>query len=88
VPIPTAVLEAYAQYRPTPLVYAAELKKRLGTPAHAYYNEDPDHPGSIDPAFVQGNQRAHDPPGTRQMAARLLHLQFKLLPLLFLAWGK
>ncbi len=37
VPIPAPVLEAYAQYRPTPLVYAAELKKRLGTPAHIFY---------------------------------------------------
>ena len=36
-PIPAAVLEAYAQYRPTPLVYAAELKKHLGTPAHIFY---------------------------------------------------
>ncbi len=37
VPIPAAVLEAYAQYRPTPLVYAAELKKHLRTPAHIFY---------------------------------------------------
>jgi len=37
VPIPAAVLAAYAQYRPTPLVYAAELRKRLGTPAHIFY---------------------------------------------------
>jgi tryptophan synthase beta chain len=36
-PIPAAVLEAYAQYRPTPLVYAAELKKLLGTTAHIFY---------------------------------------------------
>jgi tryptophan synthase beta chain len=37
VPIPPAVLDAYAQYRPTPLVYAAELKRRLHTPAHIFY---------------------------------------------------
>ena len=37
VPIPEAVLRAYAQYRPTPLVYAAELKKHLRTPAHIFY---------------------------------------------------
>jgi tryptophan synthase beta chain len=37
IPIPAAVLEAYAQYRPTPLVYAAELRKRLHTPAHIFY---------------------------------------------------
>ncbi len=36
-PIPPAVLEAYAQYRPTPLVYASGLKKRLDTPAHIFY---------------------------------------------------
>ena len=37
VPIPAPVLEAYAQYRPTPLVYAGALKKVLGTPAHIFY---------------------------------------------------
>jgi tryptophan synthase beta chain len=37
VPIPTAVREAYAQYRPTPLVYASGLKKQLDTPAHIFY---------------------------------------------------
>ena len=37
IPIPAPVLEAYAQYRPTPLVYAGELKKRLDTPAHIFY---------------------------------------------------
>jgi tryptophan synthase beta chain len=36
-PIPEAVLQAYSQYRPTPLVYAAELKRRLATPAHIFY---------------------------------------------------
>jgi tryptophan synthase beta chain len=37
VTIPAPVLEAYAQYRPTPLVYAAGLRKRLETPAHIFY---------------------------------------------------
>lgn len=37
IPIPGPVLEAYAAYRPTPLVYAAELRKRLETPAHIFY---------------------------------------------------
>lgn len=37
IPIPEAVLEAYAQYRPTPLVYASGLKKHLDTPAHIFY---------------------------------------------------
>jgi tryptophan synthase beta chain len=36
-PIPAPVLDAYAQYRPTPLVYAGELKKALHTPAHILY---------------------------------------------------
>jgi tryptophan synthase beta chain len=31
------VLQAYAAYRPTPLVYAAELRRRLDTPAHIFY---------------------------------------------------
>jgi tryptophan synthase beta chain len=37
IPIPDKVLEAYRVYRPTPLVYASELKKRLETPAHILY---------------------------------------------------
>ena len=37
VPIPAPVLEAYAQYRPTPLIYASGLMKALGTPAHIFY---------------------------------------------------
>jgi len=36
-PIPGRVMEAYAAYRPTPLVYATELKKHLQTPAHILY---------------------------------------------------
>ena len=37
VPIPGEVLEAYAQFRPTPLVYASGLKKYLETPAEIFY---------------------------------------------------
>lgn len=37
IPIPAPVLEAYRQYRPTPLVYASGLKKELGTSAHIFY---------------------------------------------------
>jgi len=37
IPIPEKVLEAYSVYRPTPLVYASELKKYLDTPAHIFY---------------------------------------------------
>ncbi len=37
VPIPTPVMEAYAAFRPTPLVYASALKKHLQTPAHIFY---------------------------------------------------
>jgi len=37
IPIPEKVQEAYAVYRPTPLVYASELKKHLDTPAHIFY---------------------------------------------------
>lgn len=37
IPIPGEVLEAYAQFRPTPLVYASGLKKYLETPADIFY---------------------------------------------------
>ena len=37
IPIPKKVQEAYSVYRPTPLVYASELKKYLNTPAHIFY---------------------------------------------------
>ncbi len=37
VPIPEAVREKLAVYRPTPLIYAAGLRKALGTPAHIFY---------------------------------------------------
>ena len=35
--IPAPVMEAYAAFRPTPLVYASALKKHLQTPAHIFY---------------------------------------------------
>ncbi|MFC2156827.1 TrpB-like pyridoxal phosphate-dependent enzyme [Acidobacteriota bacterium] len=37
IPIPAPVLEAFSLFRPTPLVYASGLKKKLGTPAHIFY---------------------------------------------------
>ena len=37
VPIPDVVLEAYSVFRPTPLVYASELRKALSTPARIFY---------------------------------------------------
>ena len=37
VPIPDAVLEAYAVFRPTPLVEATALRKALDTPARIFY---------------------------------------------------
>lgn len=37
VAIPDAVLETYAMFRPTPLIYASCLKKSLDTPAHIFY---------------------------------------------------
>ncbi|MBN2207631.1 MAG: TrpB-like pyridoxal phosphate-dependent enzyme [Candidatus Aminicenantes bacterium] len=37
IPIPSEVLEAYAQYRPTPLVRATGLKRYLDTPADIFY---------------------------------------------------
>lgn len=35
--IPATVLEAYARYRPTPLIYASGLRKYLDTPARIFY---------------------------------------------------
>ena len=37
VPIPDEVLEAYSIFRPTPLIYAAGLRKALSTPARIFY---------------------------------------------------
>jgi tryptophan synthase beta chain len=37
VPIPDDVLEVYAVFRPTPLVYASALRKYLDTPARIFY---------------------------------------------------
>jgi tryptophan synthase beta chain len=37
VPIPNEVLEAYAAFRPTPLIYASALREALGTPAHIFF---------------------------------------------------
>ncbi len=37
IPIPEKVQEAFSVYRPTPLVYASELRKYLNTPAHIFY---------------------------------------------------
>jgi tryptophan synthase beta chain len=35
--IPGPVLEKFALFRPTPLVYASGMRKALGTPAHIFY---------------------------------------------------
>jgi tryptophan synthase beta chain len=40
VPIPEAVLEKFAIYRPTPLVYASGLRRALDTPAHIFYKNE------------------------------------------------
>ncbi len=37
IPIPAPVMDAYAMFRPTPLVYASGLKNHLQTPAHIFY---------------------------------------------------
>jgi tryptophan synthase beta chain len=37
VPIPARALEAFRQYRPTPLICATNLKAHLQTPAHIFY---------------------------------------------------
>ncbi len=40
IPIPNEVREAYAIYRPTPLVRAVGLERALKTPAHIYYKNE------------------------------------------------
>ncbi len=40
IPIPKEVREAYAIYRPTPLVRAVGLEQALKTPAHIYYKNE------------------------------------------------
>jgi tryptophan synthase beta chain len=40
VPIPEPVREAYARWRPSPLVRARALEKELGTPARIYYKDE------------------------------------------------
>ncbi len=37
IPIPDEIREFYKMYRPSPLVRAYFLEKKLGTPAHIYY---------------------------------------------------
>jgi tryptophan synthase beta chain len=37
IPIPEEIKQAFAVYRPTPLVYASTLRKELQTPAHVFY---------------------------------------------------
>ncbi len=40
IPIPEPVREAYALYRPTPLIRAHRFEQALGTPAHIYYKAE------------------------------------------------
>jgi tryptophan synthase beta chain len=40
IPIPQEVRQAYAVYRPTPLIRALGLEKALNTPAHIYYKNE------------------------------------------------
>jgi len=50
IPIPEEVREAYALYRPTPMVRAVRLERALGTPARIYYKyEGVSPPGSHKP---------------------------------------
>lgn len=44
VAIPDPVLEMFAMFRPTPLIYASFLKKSLDTPAHIFYKYEGEGP--------------------------------------------
>ena len=62
-PIPPAVLEAYAQYRPTPLVYAGELRRALNTPAHIFYKYEgvsPTGSHKLNTALMQAHLAAEE----------------------------
>ncbi len=66
VPIPSKVLEKYAIYRPTPLVYAKGLKEYLGTPAEIFYKYEGTNPAgshksntAIVQAFLASEEGIH-----------------------------
>jgi len=61
--IPPAVLAIMAQYRPTPLVYASEFRRRLGTPAHIFYKYEgvsPSGSHKTNTALVQAHLAASE----------------------------
>jgi tryptophan synthase beta chain len=64
--IPEPVLEAYKLFRPTPLIRALQLEKKLGTPAHIYYKYEGVSPSgshktntAIPQAFYNKNAGTH-----------------------------
>ena len=64
VPIPEPVLEKFAIFRPTPLVYASGLRRALNTPAHIFYKYEGAGPAGShksNTALMQAGQigRAH-----------------------------
>jgi tryptophan synthase beta chain len=63
IPIPDPILQAYALYRPTPLVRALRLEEALHTPAHIYFkNEGVSPTGSHKPntAIAQAYYNAQE----------------------------
>ncbi len=68
IPIPEEVLEAYALYRPTPLIRATFLEKALGTPAKIFFKHEGVSPtGSHKPNTAIAQAYYNAAAGTRQL---------------------
>jgi tryptophan synthase beta chain len=69
VEIPEPVREAYALWRPTPLLRAVRLEKALGTPAHIYYKYEGENPaGSHKPNTAVAQAYYNKIAGTKRLA--------------------
>ncbi len=69
IPIPEAVREVYALWRPTPLHRAKRLEEALGTPAHIYYKYEGTSPaGSHKPNTALPQAYYNKQEGVRRLA--------------------
>ena len=69
IPIPEPILEAYAAYRPSPMIRATALEKALGTPAKIYYKYEGVSPaGSHKPNTAIAQAYYNKLEGTKRIA--------------------
>jgi tryptophan synthase beta chain len=69
IPIPEAVREIYALWRPTPLLRAVRLERALQTPAHIYYKYEGASPaGSHKPNTAVAQAYFNKQAGTKRLA--------------------